>query len=288
MRKIPYVFIFLIFVGAILSYFFDTSSWLTQVDLSLSSPSVDHWMGTDALGRDMFSRVLVGARGSLIVGGLGCGFAFLIGTFLGLFFAYRGGYWEAIFMRAVEIFSAVPSMILSGVFILSMTVAFPFLKGSLFVFALILAITSWMNFSRLTRNLVLQEKQMIYVEASKALGASTPHILFKHILPNILPSLLVSAGMQFPHFLFFESFLSFVGLGVQAPHASWGSLLSDGWRSLSETPHLLFFPALFLFLFALSVNLIFEDLRKKLAFSNHRKSLQDVQQHSGKDDLDLV
>jgi oligopeptide transport system permease protein len=130
--------------------------------------------------------------------------------------------------------------------------------------AVAISLGSWMTFARLTRNLVLREKNLLYVEAAVAVGAGPGRILTREILPNILPSLLVMFGLQIPNFLLFESFLSFLGLGVQPPLSSWGILIQEGWKSMLAYPYLLACPALILFLTVLSLNLVFERFRNHL------------------------
>lgn len=255
-----YVFIFILTVGFVF-IFFSQSINENHVDEALRSVSLSHFFGTDSLGRDLFARTMTGAFSSLLIG-MSCSVvAMVIGVIYGGFSALVGGWLDQIMMRFMEILIATPQMITMGLVLLYFSS-----RGTSSIPSLIIAISlsTWTSFARLTRNLSLREKKLPYVEATIAIGARPAHIFFKSILPNLLPSILVLLGLQLPNFLLFESFLSFVGVGVRSPDASWGILLQEGWRTMSVYPHLLIFPALILFMTVFSLNVIFDQYRNSL------------------------
>ena len=235
-------------------------SWEPNVEQMLQSPSAHHWMGTDALGRDLMFRIFSGAQLSLSVGVMGALISLALGTTIGITLGYRGGWLDLICMRLIEVFNSLPQMVTSGVLIFILSAWFPEARSSALVFALALGMSSWMSFARLSRNLVLRERALPYIEAARVLGASRTHIFTQHLLRNIFPTLLVTLGLQIPGFLLFESFLSFVGLGIQPPQVSWGVLMQEGWRNLATQPYLVLWPAGFLYLTSFSLNLVFENL----------------------------
>lgn len=266
--------IFLIFTQVFQS---TKSEWMIDVNHMLEATSWDHFFGTDSLGRDLFFRTIQGARVTLFIG-LFCSFLSLfIGVVIGSFSAFWGGWLDQVIMRIVEIIMSLPQMITIGLFVMFFTT-----KGSgasgfegLIKLSLAISLGSWMNFARLTRNLTLREKSLLYVESATAMGASSTRILFRHILPNLWPSLLVMMGMQIPNFLLFESFLTFLGIGVQPPMSSWGGLLQEGWKTLTVYPHLLLFPSLVLFGTVFSLNVVFEFVRHRLL-----RPLESIDTHS--------
>ncbi|GIL16992.1 MAG: hypothetical protein BroJett040_07430 [Oligoflexia bacterium] len=242
------------------------AEWKTDVANALQGPSMEHWFGTDSLGRDLFLRTFYGARISLLLGCLSSLCALLIGLCYGSFAAWKGSWYDQIMMRSLEIFQSLPQMITIGLLVLFLGAKVKSSEGILMIFKLTMAISfgSWMLFAKLSRNLTLREKALPYVEAARAMGASSRRIFFRHILPNISTSLLVMMGMQIPNFLLFESILSFIGLGIQPPQSSWGILLQEGWKTLSVYPHLILFPAAILFLTVFSLNFVFDHFRLQL------------------------
>jgi oligopeptide transport system permease protein len=226
----------------------------------------EHWMGTDALGRDLLERVLQGALFSLSMGFLCSLFSLILGLCYGAFSALAGGRLDQLMMRGLEVFTALPQMVTIGLFVIFATDKGQGASGwwGLVKLALAISLGSWMMFARLTRNLTWREKNLLYVEATRSLGASEARIFIHHIGPNILPSLLVMVGLQVPNFILFEGFLSFLGLGVQPPTPSWGLLLREGWRTMTVFPTLLLFPAGLLFLTVLSLNILFDFWRGRL------------------------
>jgi oligopeptide transport system permease protein len=227
----------------------------------LEMPSSRHWMGTDGLGRDLFTRVLYGARVSLTVG-LGTALlSLLIGTFYGLISGYNGGPMDNLMMRIVDIFYGLPDML---IFIL-----LSLLFGRNIVGLLVaLGLVSWVRFARITRGQVLQVKEFIYVDGARAMGASRARILLHHILPNILGPIIVTLTFSIPSAILAESTLSFIGLGVNDPYSnwgtSWGTLAQDGWRAMRTYPHVIFFPAMAIVLTILAFNTLGTALRDQL------------------------
>ena len=223
----------------------------------LQTPSFHHLMGTDPLGRDLYSRTLFGARMSLAVGFVTAVFSLLIGTLTGAWAGYFGGGWDRLLMRIVDIFSIFPMLLMA----ILLTLVF----GRGFT-GLLLAIgfSAWVTQARMIRGLVLQLRQEPYIEAAEAMGNTSVEIIFKHIIPNLMGPALVSLSLQVPTNIMAESFLSFIGLGVQPPYASWGTLANEGFRAMQTYPHLIIFPGLALFLTLLAFYYLANGLRDLL------------------------
>ncbi len=222
----------------------------------LESPSFHHWMGTDNLGRDLFSRILYGARFSLLSGVLATLIALLIGTITGTVAGYWGGWVDHVLMRIIDFFMIFPTLLMA---ILLMVLFGRGFTGILFA----LALTSWITQARLVRAQTLQIREMEYVEAAKALGLGPIKIIYKHILPNLWGPILVSLSIQIPTNIMSESMLSFIGLGLQPPYSSWGTLANEGFRAMKSFPHLIIFPGLVLFLTLLAFNYLGDELRDR-------------------------
>jgi len=237
-----------------------TSGGLEEARLH-QAPSWGHWMGTDALGRDLLTRVCYGARVSMTVG-LGTAFlALIIGTIYGLISGFAGGTLDHFMMRIVDIFYGLPDML---IFIL-----LSLLLGRNIVGLLIaLGLVSWVRFARMARGQVLQAKEFLFVEGARAMGASRRRIVLRHVLPNILGPILVTLTFSIPSAILAESTVSFIGLGINDPYSpwgtSWGTLAQDGWRAMRTYPHVIFFPAAAIFLTILSFNTIGNALRDLL------------------------
>ncbi|AEE96715.1 binding-protein-dependent transport systems inner membrane component [Mahella australiensis 50-1 BON] len=222
-----------------------------------SPPNAEHWFGTDSLGRDLFVRVWMGARVSLRIGIAAALLDILIGMLYGGISGYIGGQTDNIMMRIVDILYAIPYMI---IVILLMIVMEP---GEL-TLIIAMSITGWVGTARLVRGQVLQLKEQEFVLAARALGASPWRIIIHHMFPNILGIMIVQMTMDIPAAIFSEAFLSYIGLGIKLPNASWGSLASDGIRQVVSRPWLLIFPALFISLTMLAFNLLGDGLRDAL------------------------
>ncbi|MGE7217065.1 ABC transporter permease [Priestia koreensis] len=221
------------------------------------APSGDHWFGTDDLGRDMFARTWNGARISLFIGLAAALIDLFIGVIWGSIAGYRGGRVDEFMMRFADILWGVPYLLLV---ILLMVV----LDQGLGTMILAMTITGWINMARIVRGQVLGLKNQEYVMASQTLGASTSRILFKHLIPNSMGAILITVTLSIPSAIFTEAFLSFLGLGVPAPKASWGTMASDGLAALRYYPWRLFFPATFICLTIFAFNVIGDGLRDAL------------------------
>ncbi|MFC3884395.1 ABC transporter permease [Bacillus songklensis] len=224
---------------------------------SNQAPSEKHWFGTDELGRDVFARTWVGARISLFIGLSAALIDLFIGVIWGSIAGYRGGRTDEAMMRFADILWGVPYLLLV---ILLMVV----LDQGLGTMILAMTITGWINMARIVRGQVLQLKNQEYVLASQTLGADTKRILFKHLIPNAMGPILVTMTLTIPNAIFTEAFLSYLGLGVPAPLASWGTMASEGLPALQYYPWRLFFPATFICLTIFAFNVIGDGLRDAL------------------------
>ena len=221
----------------------------------LAGPSAAHWMGTDELGRDILSRVLYGARISMLVGVsvvFGAGFA---GLAIGSLAGYCGGWFDSfVNIVAINAFLSFPGILLAIAFA-------AFLGPGVGKVILALIVTGWSGYARLARAQILQAKEMEYVLAARSLGASPARILLRHLLPNILQPVLVQATIGMAGAILAESTLSFLGVGVLAPMPSWGGMLNDARGHLFDAPHLVLFPALAVMAAVLAFNLLGDALR---------------------------
>ena len=228
-----------------------------NVDMMLLPPSSSHVLGTDAVGRDIFTRLLYGARVSLWVGFIAVGISSAIGIALGLISGYFGGIIDEIIMRLVDIKLCFPSF-----FLILAVIAF--LEPSVTNIMVVIGLTSWTGLTRLVRAETLSLRERDFVLAAKLSGASKFRILFVHILPNTLAPVFVSATLGIAGAILVESSLSFLGLGVQPPYPSWGNMLLDGKDVLSNAPWLSLFSGLAIFITVLGYNLLGESLRDML------------------------
>ncbi len=228
-----------------------------NVDMMLLPPSFSHVLGTDAVGRDIFTRLLYGARVSLWVGFIAVGISSAIGIALGLISGYFGGIIDEIIMRLVDIMLCFPSF-----FLILAVIAF--LEPSVTNIMVVIGFTSWTGLTRLVRAETLSLRERDFVLAAKLSGASKFRILFVHILPNTLAPVFVSATLGIAGAILVESSLSFLGLGVQPPYPSWGNMLLDGKDVLSNAPWLSLFSGLAIFITVLGYNLLGESLRDML------------------------
>jgi peptide/nickel transport system permease protein len=228
-----------------------------QLDLTgrLMGPSWAHWFGTDELGRDILSRTLFGARISLIVAVSVVGLSLAVGIVVGGLAGFYGGWTDTVVnIYVTNAFMALPGILLAIAFV-------AFMGPGLGNVILALAISGWVGYARLVRAQVMAVKEKEYVEAARALGASDLRIMGRHILPNILQPLIVQAAIGMAGAVLAEATLSFLGLGVPPPTASWGSMLNDARSHLFDSPHLVFFPAMAVMLCVLSFNFIGDALR---------------------------
>ncbi len=260
------IFLALLGVATLASYIYVPSVGVPQdINSILLGPSAQHIFGTDTLGRDLFTRVLVGGRVSLLIGFVCSFLTFVFGFSYGAIAGWFEGLTDKLFMRACDIFMALPSFILVSVICFSVQVVLPFENPHVVaVLGLCIGIsaTHWMSLARVTRGMVLEIKRKPFVEAAIALGGTRRHILVRHILPNMISTLLVLIAVQIPTNILYESFMSFIGLGVHPPYTSWGILVREGWKTLSSFPHLILFPSLVLFLTVWSFHIILDHLRE--------------------------
>lgn len=221
------------------------------------APNSEHWFGTDALGRDMFERTWMGAGISLQVGLYAALVDLVLGVIIGGIMGYYGGRVDEVLNRFCEIMYSIPSML---VVILLIVV----LEPSMFTIVLALSITGWINMAWIVRGQVMQLKGQEYILAARALGANTTHIMRKHLIPNAMGPIIVTITMTVPSAIFAEAFLSFLGLGVQSPAASLGTLINDALKAMTVYPWRMLFPAVLISLTMLCFNIFGDGLRDAL------------------------
>jgi peptide/nickel transport system permease protein len=261
-----FIIIILIFLLAMLAPFiapYDPND--INVKAILVGPSVQHWMGTDGLGRDVLSRMLHGGRVSLLVGLVAVGISTAIGILLGAVAGFYRGWIDVFIMRLVDVMLSIPSF-----FLILAVIAF--LTPSIINIMIVIGLTSWMGVTRLVRAEFLSLCEREYVLASRTLGARDYRLIFRHLLPNSLTPIIVSAVLGVAGAVLMESGLSFLGLGVQAPQASWGNILTDGKEYIQFAWWLSLFPGLAILITVLGYNLLGEGLRDALdPRSGHHK-----------------
>jgi len=238
--------------------------WIAPADPStinayqvLAPPSWQHWFGTDDLGRDVFSRVLYGARISLKVGFVAVGIAVAIGTVVGLVSGYYSGIVDTLLMRTVDVMLCFPAFFL-------ILAVITFLRPDIWVIMAIIGLTGWMGVARLVRAETLSIREMDYITAARCIGCSDRRIIFRHILPNAMSPILVSATLGIAGAILTESALSFLGIGVQPPTPSWGNILTSGKDYIEFAWWLSLFPGLAILVTVLAYNLLGEGIRDAL------------------------
>ena len=230
---------------------------LQDLQLGATSPSWAHLFGTDVLGRDLLARVLYGGRISLLVGLVATLVSFAVGVSYGAVSGYFGGRTDQFMMRGVDVLYSLPYMFL----VILLMVYF---SRSLVMLFVALGLVQWLTMARIVRGQVLSIKQQEYVEAARSMGTGPFTIIFRHVVPNTLGPIIVYATLTVPAVMLQEAFLSFLGLGVQPPQASWGTLVNEGARVLAFFPWLSFFPGLALALTLFSLNFLGDGLRDAL------------------------
>jgi oligopeptide transport system permease protein len=252
------IFILLLTLASFLSPLIAPHSYETQ-DLSLGAtwPSAKHWLGTDDLGRDLFSRILFGGRISLSVGLAATLVAVVIGVLYGTISGYLGGRVDMVMMRIVDILFSLPFII----FVILLMVIYG--RNIILLFMAIGAV-EWLDMARIVRGQVLSLKRQEFIEAARALGLRKRRIILRHMIPNVLGIVIIYSTLIVPRVMLLEAFLSFLGFGVQPPMSSWGTLINEGARSMEEYPWLLIFPGLFFSTTLFSLNFLGDGLRDAL------------------------
>lgn len=225
--------------------------------LGATPPSAEHWLGTDVLGRDQLTRVMYGSRVSLMVGLIATGVALVIGVLWGTISGFVGGTLDTVMMRVVDVLYALPF----AIFIILLTVVF---GRSMLLLFLAIGAVEWLTMARIVRGQVLSLRNQEFVDAAISLGVSQRRIIFRHLVPNILGPVIVYTTLTIPSVILLESFLSFLGLGIQPPQSSWGSLISAGVETMEEYPWLLIYPGLILSATLFSLNFLGDGLRDAL------------------------
>ena len=228
-----------------------------NLDLGASPPSTDHLLGTDVLGRDLYSRILYGARISLLVGFVATTVALFIGVTWGLIAGYFGGKIDTVMMRIVDVLYGIPFII----FIILLMVVF---GRNLWLLFIAIGAVEWLTMARIVRGQVLSLKNQEFILAAQAMGVSNFSMFKRHLLPNILGPIAVYATLTIPQVMLLESFLSFLGLGIQPPMSSWGTLIKDGVESMEEYSWLLIYPGLTFTITLFALNFFGDGLRDAL------------------------
>lgn len=249
--------IILIFLAIFAPWIAPHSYAYQNLELGAQPPSEEFFLGTDTLGRDLFSRILYGARVSLLVGFVATGVALIIGVSWGIVAGYFGGRIDSIMMRIVDVLYGLPFII----FIILLMVIFG--RNIWLLFAAIGAV-EWLTMARIVRGQVLTIKNQEYVLAAKAMGVTNSHMFRKHIFPNILGPIAVYATLTIPQVMLLEAFLSFLGLGIQPPMSSWGTLIRYGVESMEEYSWLLIYPGLTFTITLFALNFFGDGLRDAL------------------------
>ena len=223
----------------------------------LAEPSSEHWFGTDKIGRDVLSRVVYGARVSVIVAGVAIAISGLIGTAFGVVSAFYGGWWDNIMMRLVDISLSLPIIVVA---IVVAAMAGPSMK----ILIAVLVLSQWSRYARLVRGETLTIRAQDYISRARVAGASNPRIMIRYIVPNIVNTIVVLATLQVGFVIVLEATLSFLGAGISRPTPAWGLMVADGREFVTDAWWVSFFPGLAILLTVLSMNLLGDWLRDKL------------------------
>ena len=252
------IFIFVLVFLALITPFITPYSYSEQnLLLGAAPPSLEYMLGTDVLGRDLFTRMLYGSRVSLLVGFLATLVALTIGVLWGSIAGYLGGRTDSLMMRIVDILDGLP-------FVIFLILILVIIGRSMTLLFLAIGAFGWLSMARIVRVQVLGLRRQDYVLAAQSMGASNLRILFKHIIPNVLGSVIVYSTLLIPQFMLLEAFLSFLGLGVQPPESSWGILIREGAITMEEYWWLLIFPSIVFSLTLFSLNFLGDGLRDYL------------------------
>ena len=252
-----FILLILIISAALAPWIAPYSYSFQNLELGAAPPSADHILGTDVLGRDLLSRILYGARISLLVGFVATGVALVIGVSWGIIAGYAGGKVDSIMMRIVDVLYGLPFII----FIILLMVIFG--RNLWLLFGAIGAV-EWLTMARIVRGQVMGLKNQEFVMAAKAMGVSNFSMFRKHLLPNILGPIAVYATLTIPQVMLLEGFLSFLGLGIQPPMSSWGTLIKDGVESMEEYSWLIIYPGITFTITLFALNFFGDGLRDAL------------------------
>lgn len=248
------ILFFLIIMAIIGPYLNPYTYYDTHLELKNLAPCFKFWFGTDELGRDIFTRIWFGARISLTIGISAAIIDIIIGMIYGSISALMGRVVDEIMMRICDIIATIP-------YLLAVILLMVFMSPGIVTILIALTIIGWINMARIVRAQILSLKKMPFVDAAKVMGASKMRIIFKHLLPNCMGSIITTMTMSIPLAIFTEAFLSFLGLGVQAPISSWGVMVNDGLYALRYYPWRLFFPSFMICLTMLAFNLVADGIQ---------------------------
>lgn len=244
-----------IFADQIADY--DTEVIKQNVIIRYQGPSAEHWFGTDELGRDIFARIVHGARISLLVGIVAVIIALATGGTLGAIAGYFGGAVDNVIMRVMDVFLSIPILLLAIMIVAA-------LGSSMFNLMLAIGLASMPTFARVVRASVLSVKDQEFVEAARAIGATNAHIILRHILPNCLSPIIVQATLRVATAILSTASLSFIGLGIKPPSPEWGAMLASGRGAIRDAPHVVVIPGLVIMITILALNLLGDGLRDAL------------------------
>ena len=252
------VFLVLVIVAAIATPAIAPYSYEAQnLVLGASPPSAEHWLGTDYLGRDLFTRILYGGRISLMVGFAATAVSLLVGVLYGATAGFLGGRVDSVMMRIVDILYALP-------FTIFVIILMVFFGRNIILLFMAIGAVEWLTMARIVRGQVLSLKEKEFIEAALAMGLSKFRILTRHLIPNALGPIIVYTTLTIPNVMLLEAFLSFLGLGVQPPMSSWGLLIHDGAEQMENYPWLLIYPSIALSATLFSLNFLGDGLRDAL------------------------
>ncbi|KKK33378.1 MULTISPECIES: ABC transporter permease [Salinicoccus] len=254
---IGFITLAIIIIGAICGPWISEFTYRQQNGDYNMAPNGTYWFGTDDLGRDIFTRVWIGARISIFIGFAAAIIDLIIGVAWGAVAGLTGGRTDEIMMRIADILTAIPYLLVVIILLVVM-------QPGLFPMIIALSLTGWVNMARITRSEILKLKNQEYVLAARTLGANNLHLIKRHLLPNALGAILVTMTLTIPTAIFTEAFLSYLGLGVPAPLASWGTMANDGYPALANAPWRLFFPGVLICLTIFAFNAVGDGLRDAL------------------------
>lgn len=229
----------------------------TFLELAYATPSSAHWLGNDELGRDLLTRILYGTRISLLVGFLSSGVAVIVGVLYGVISGFTGGRLDNLMMRAVDVFYALP-------FVFLVIILMVYFGRNIYLLFIALGLTQWLTMARIVRGQVISIKEKEFVLAARSIGVPNFTIMTRHLIPNTMGPVIVYLTLTIPTVMLEEAFLSFLGLGIQAPMASLGTLISSGEKAIEVIPTLLCFPAAILAITLFSLNFLGDGLRDAL------------------------